>query len=260
MNRCWVLLICLLSSCVIDPPRSDDAAHMLHDLMTQMVLVPGGQFQMGDARSEARKTDVPVHAVAIKPFKISKYEITFAQYDAFARATGRALPDDPGKGRGRHPVTHVTWDDANAFAQWVSKQTGLTFRLPSESEWEYAARAGTNTNYAWGNDFNSNMANSNARGDGWKAIAPVGSYASNAFGLYDMAGNVWEWTADCAVYNYVNAPADGSANESGDCELHAVRGGSWYSDPEFLRVYARNWDENSVQLIDLGFRLAQELN
>jgi formylglycine-generating enzyme required for sulfatase activity len=257
MNRCRVLFLCVLSGCAVDE-RRDDAEHMLRDLTAQMVLIPGGQFQMGDARPEARKTDVPVHRVMVRPFKLSKIEVTFAQYDVFARATGRVLPDDAGMGRGQHPVIHVTWDDANAFASWVSARTGLKFRLPSESEWEYAARAGVTTLYPWGNEFDPRRANGNVSGDGWQSTAPVGSYTPNAFALFDMAGNVWEWTADCATYHYINAPADGSARLDGDCELHAVRGGSWYSDAEYLRVFARNWDENSVQLIDLGFRIAQD--
>lgn len=256
--------LCLLMSCAqgMMPSRSvldRQVQQVIAEVQQQMVLIPGGSYQMGSARADARAVDLPAHAVTVRPFKMGRFEITVRQYSVFARATGRDRPNGYFGRLGQHPVTQVTWDDAKAFAAWVSRQTGSTFRLPTEAEWEYAARAGSVDDYYWGNAFNASLANSSEPGDGWAQLAPVGSFPANAFGLHDMLGNVWEWLEDCATYHYLGAPADGSAWLTGDCGLHAVRGGSWYYDPNYLRVTVRNWDETSVQLVDLGFRLAQDL-
>jgi formylglycine-generating enzyme required for sulfatase activity len=166
----------------------------------EMVVVPAGSFQMGNVEGGGEKDETPVHAVTIqKPFAIGRYEGTFDEYDQFAKATNRKLPADQGWGRGHRPVINVSWEDVNAYVKWLSEQTGKRYRLPTEADWEYAARAGKETAYWWGNDFIKGMANCNGCGSQWdnKQTAPVGSFKPNALGLYDTAGNVWEWVEDC---------------------------------------------------------------
>ncbi|MGH8567938.1 MAG: formylglycine-generating enzyme family protein, partial [Gammaproteobacteria bacterium] len=206
----------------------------------------------------------PPHAVTIEPFAIGRYEVTFEEYDRFAKDTNRKLPDDGRWGRGRRPVINVTFDDAQSYAAWLSEKTGRRYRLPTEAEWEYAARAGTTTTYWWGNEVGSNHANCRGCGSEWdsKETAPVGSFAPNAFGVYDTAGNVWEWVQDCWHESYEGAPADGSAwleTGGGDCNRRGVRGGSWLDGPLNLRSANRNWIRTHGAGIYLGFRLARAL-
>ena len=193
--------------------------------MPEMVVIPAGSFRMGKSGTYAT---VPVHSVRIASFEMSKYEVTFEEYDAFTDATGRERADDEGWGRGRRPVINVSWHDAVAYTQWLSSQTGEHYRLPSEAEWEYAARAGSTTLYSWGNDIGRNRANCYGCGSQWdrKQTAPVGSFNANRWGLHDMHGNVKEWVQDCWNYNYRGAPTDGSAWESGECSDRVKRGGS----------------------------------
>jgi formylglycine-generating enzyme required for sulfatase activity len=224
---------------------------------TEMVVIPAGSFQMGDLTGISRDNEKPVHPVTIaKPFAMGKYEVTFDDYDKFANATGRALPDGEGWGRGKLPVVNVSWDDAVAYAAWLSEQTGKKYRLPSEAEWEYATRAGTTTNYWWGNEVSKDHAKYGALFGG---PAAVGSFPANAFGLYDTAGNVWEWTQDCRNDNYNGAPADGAAWQSGNCGEHVGRGGSWGYNPEWLRSAYRYMFTTGDHHYYLGFRLAQDL-
>lgn len=147
---------------------------------------------MGDLSGKGGADEKPVHRVTIAPFLMSKYEVTFAQYDAFAAATNRDKPHDQGWSRGNRPMINVSWDDAAAYADWLSAQTGKRYRLPTEAEWEYAARAGNRTEYCWGNDIGYSQANCDGCGSRWdnKQTAPVGSFQPNPFGLYDMHGNV----------------------------------------------------------------------
>ncbi|GAA5525410.1 serine/threonine-protein kinase PknD [Microbulbifer aestuariivivens] len=226
-----------------------------------MVSIPGGSFLMGS--NSGKSAETPVHRVALKPFKMSQYEVTFAQYDAFAAATGRAKPDDSGWGRGKRPVIGVSWEDATAYARWLSKQTGQQFRLPSEAEWEYAARAGSDNKYSWGSSISCGNARWSHHADGEcgkdRGTVPVGSFAANAFGLYDMHGNVWEWTQDCWNATYNGAPSHGEARTDGDCSQHAVRGGSWLNGMEYLRSASRVRYSSADDDRDLGFRLAQDL-
>ncbi|MGH7845616.1 MAG: formylglycine-generating enzyme family protein, partial [Candidatus Binatia bacterium] len=165
----------------------------------EMVVIPAGRFRMGDIQGNGAKDEQPVHEVHIPSrIAVSRYEVTFDQYDDFAKATGRDLPDDEGSGRGRRPVVRISWDDAVAYAKWLSQQTGKNYRLPSEAEWEYAARAGTQTTYWWGNEIKQGLANCIGCGSRWdnQRSAPVGSFKSNPFSLYDTAGNVSEWVQD----------------------------------------------------------------
>ena len=206
----------------------------------EMVTISGGTFRMGSSAYAER----PVHTVTIQPFSLGKYEVTFEQYDAFARATGRPLPADEGWGRGRRPVINVTWIDAVAYTEWLSGRTGTRYRLPTEAEWEYACRAGTTTARWWGNEVGKNRANFDRSGSEWsgKQTSPVDAFEPNPFGLHDMLGNVFEWTQDCWHENYNGAPMDGAAwleADGGDCECRVVRGGSWSFKSVFARSAAR---------------------
>ena len=211
------------------------------------------------------KDEKPPHEVEIaKPFAIGKYEVTFDEYDRFARSTGRARPDDKDWGRERRPVIYASWDDATAYAEWLSEQTGKRYRLPTEAEWEYAARAGSDTKYWWGDEVGQNRANCRFCGSQWdgKQTAPVGSFAANDFGVHDTAGNVWEWVQDCWHGSYTGAPSDGSAWEEadgGNCGQRVVRGGSWGHDPPGVRSAFRSGGYAGTRYDSLGFRLAQDL-
>lgn len=188
----------------------------------EMVVLPTGSFRMGDMNGGGERNEKPVRTVTIKhSIAMGKYEVSFEEYDRFALATGAAKPDDEGGGRSKQPVIHVSWNGAKAYAAWLSKQTGKRYRLPSEAEWEYAARAGTTTEYTWGNEIGRNRANCDRCGSQWdgRRTAPVGSFAANAFGLHDMHGNLWELVEDCWHRNYKKgAPTDGSAR-GGRCEM-----------------------------------------
>jgi len=224
-------------------------------LEPEMVVIPAGRFMMGTGSYR--------HEVRIASFELSKYEVTFEEYDAFTDATGRMQADDEGWGRGQRPVINISWHDARAYVAWLSKQTGKTYRLPSEAEWEYGARAGTTTNYSWGNEIGINRANCNVCGSQWDAqkTAPVGSFEPNGWGLYDMHGNVWEWVQDCWNDNYEGAPTDGSAWMSGNCSEGVLRGGSWGSRPSSLRSASRarlrQWYSPQDRLSVHGFRVAR---
>ena len=199
----------------------------------EMVVLRPGSVRMGDIQgSSDKKYEVPVRTVKIqKSFALGRFEVTFEEYDQFAKAANRQLPNDHGWGREHRPVINVSWQDAAEYAKWLSEQTGKRYRLPTEAEWEYAARGGNETAYWWGNDFVKGMANCRGCGSQWdKQTAPVGSFKPNAFGFYDTAGNVWEWVEDCWHDNYNGAPTDGSAwNETGggNCNQRLMRGGSW---------------------------------
>ena len=233
-----------------------------------MVVLPTGSFRMGSpVGEEGRERDEgPVRTVTIsRRIAMGRYEVTFAEYDRFADAhSRRSRPNDRGWGRGSRPVIRVNQADAKAYTAWLSAQTGKTYRLPSESEWEYAARAGTRTRYSWGNEIGDNRANCRGCGSEWdgEQTAPVGRFAANAFGLFDMHGNVREWVEDCWHKSYKGAPTDGSAWTS-DCDSGAravVRGGSWLNASRGLRCAFRGWHSRSYRYSALGFRLVQDLN
>ena len=232
----------------------------------EMVHIAGGSFQMGSQATRLvwAKTARPVHTVSVKPFAMSKYEVTFDDYDVFAVETGRQLPDDEGWGRGARPVINVNWEDAQAYTQWVSEQTGKHFRLPSEAEWEYAARSGSKSAYWWGDEIGDGNANCRGCSGDLKnsATLQVGSFKANQFGLYDTVGNVKEWVRDCWHDNYSNAPENGKAwleANSGDCFSRVVRGGGWADDPVKVHSATRGSNEFQAAGYDIGFRLSQEL-
>lgn len=228
----------------------------------EMVRIPAGKFLMGS--NDGDSSEQPIHEVTIGyEFEIGKYPVTFDEYDAFAKATQRTLPDDDGWGRGKRPVINVSWNDAQGYVQWLSKQTGKNYRLPFEAEWEYAARAGTQTRYWWGDDIGKNNAVCDGCGSQWdgKRTAPVGSFKANAFGLHDTIGNVREWTQDCWHHNYNNAPRNGPAwleKDNGDCSRRVVRGGPWYLNPQLLRSTLRVGYLTGAACNFLGFRMARD--
>ena len=232
----------------------------------EMVVIPAGTFQMGclSGDSDCYYNEKPVHEVSIKqPFALSVHEVTFADWDACLAAGGCGghEPDDEGWGRGIRPVINVSRDDAQAYASWLSEQTGAAYRLPSEAEWGYAARAGTVTKYHWGNGIKANRANCDGCGSPWdnRQTAPIGSFTPNAFGLHDVHGNVWELVEDCWNASYRGAPSDGSDWFWGNCEMPVFRGGSWLDVPRDLRVTSRNSYPTGLRSDVIGFRVARTL-
>ena len=237
-----------------------EAQRKAEALAGEMVAIPGGSFRMGDLSGDGDEEEVPVHIVRIAPFEMGKYEVTFSQWDACVADGGCPRASDEGWGRGNRPVMEISWNDVQGFIAWLNTRTGGDYRLPTESEWEYAARAGSESKYSWGNRIGSNRANCDEEycGDRWENTAPVGSFASNAWGLHDMHGNVWEWVEDCRNDSYVGAPGDGSAWRSGDCNQRVIRGGSWYNYTWRLRSAYRDWPTRSNRDSILGFRLARD--
>ena len=230
----------------------------------EMVVVPAGRFRMGCVSGATCLDDeLPVHEVRLRSFALSMHEVAFTEYDRFAAARGRDRPNDEGWGRGDRPAINVSWEDAAAYAAWLSAETGEEYRLPSEAEWEYAARAGTTTSYSWGPFIGRNQANCEGCGSRWDGArtAPAGSFEANAWGLHDMHGNAWEWVADCWHADYARAPVDGSAwTRGGDCSRRVLRGGSWYTYGLILRVAFRLWEVVGHRDAFVGFRVARTLS
>ncbi|PCJ34855.1 MAG: hypothetical protein COA99_14270 [Moraxellaceae bacterium] len=225
-----------------------------------LIAIPGGYFQMGSAQDET--TEMPLHPVTIKPFQLAITEVTWNQYQ-FCIDAGDCSANirDEGWGRGDKPVINVSWYDVQTYITWLNKQSGQHYRLPSEAEWEYAARAGSASQYSWGDAIGRNQANCDGCGSRWddRQPAPVASFAANTFGLFDMHGNVWEWVQDCWNDNYQGAPNDGSAWESGVCHRRVLRGGSWHNVARYLRSSHRTADGQSNTYFNFGFRLAHDL-
>jgi formylglycine-generating enzyme required for sulfatase activity len=281
----------------------------------EMVVIPAGEFTMGSPPEERRwavsqgakeewvARETPQHRVMIaKPFAAGKFEVTRAEYGAFARDAGHGAGDgcfvfkdekwekDAGKDwrspgyaqTERDPVVCVSWSDAKAYVEWLTRKTGKTYRLLTEAEWEYAARAGTATARYWGDDRDNEQGCNYANGadrtaarllkvaetknrffmceDGREFTSPAGLYRANSFGLHDMLGNVWEWVEDCWNESYAGAPSDGTAWLSGNCGLRVLRGGSWFYSPRFLRSANRNRRSTDNRYIYDGFRVARTLN
>ena len=256
-----------------------------------MAVVPAGSFTMGSPSSEEDRKDNegPQRLVTIgAPFAIGVYEVTvaeFRRFDATSHRTDDACrwleldlyqnhrpPDAASVPLGdSHPVICVTWDDVRAYTAWLARETGETYRLPSEAEWEYAARAGTTTSRYWGDSESGQCLYANGRDqqhgagagascdDGHWHRGPVGSYRANGWGLHDMLGNAWEWVEDCWNGSYAGAPGDGRAWETGDCWTRVIRGGSWYEEPPALRVAHRDGFDISVPIYLIGFRVARTL-
>jgi formylglycine-generating enzyme required for sulfatase activity len=202
----------------------------------------------------------PVHAVTVRAFYLGTREVTYEEWDLCVDQGGCThRPDDRGLGRGRRPVADIHWNDANAYLAWLSARTGKRYRLPTESEWEYAARAGTTTTYPWGEAMAKDRANCNGCNDQpRRATVAVGQFPPNGFGLYDMAGNAAEWVADCWSENYRTAPRDGSPYSVQSCRERVLRGGSFNNDPRYLRSAARFKYDADVRFYTNGFRVARE--
>lgn len=226
----------------------------------RMVQIPAGSFSMGSTVASPNFNERPQHQVELSAFAIGKYEITFAEYDRFAQATNRELPADAGWGRGRQPVINISWDDAVAYVNWLSAQTGFNYRLPTEAEWEYAARAGTVTHFWWGNepdaDGKANCFDCGSRWDGAKPAA-AGSFPANAVGVHEIAGNVMEWVQDCYLPDYQVASTVGAAAKLTPCDAHVVRGGSYSSPLDTLRSAARSRRVPQARIDNLGFRVVR---
>jgi formylglycine-generating enzyme required for sulfatase activity len=285
-------VIALLSAFVIfefggtDATARSRAVHTFRDCdnCPLMTIVPAGHFLMGSAPTEAGRTaqEGPQHAVVIRyTFAVSTFDISHAEFAVFAKQTNFSVPEArcdwraPRAG-GVHfgqgptdPVVCVSWQDAQAYVAWLRGKTGKAYRLLSEAEWEYAARAGTSTARPWGQSASHDRANTGAAQccapfasgrDRWLHTSPAGSFPSNAFGLGDMLGNVWQWVEDCASDDYADAPTDGAARNVGSCDLRVVRGGSWFHPPDMARSASRAADREDFRVGDIGFRVAQTLS
>jgi formylglycine-generating enzyme required for sulfatase activity len=242
------------------------------DECPEMVVVPPGEFMMGSPKSEKNRNKVegPRHKVTIpKKFAVGQFEVTFDEWDACTADGGcnRYSPNDEGWGRGNLPVINVSWDDAKAYVRWLSRKTKKKYRLLSEAEWEYVARAKTNTPFWWGNSISTSQANydgnytyNGSKGKYRKKTVPVDSYEANDFGLYNVHGNVYEWVEDCWHKSYHGAPKDGTAwTTGGQCSSRVLRGGSWVSNPEYLRSAYRVWGVTDNRSGNLGFRVSRTL-
>ena len=255
---------------VKDPPPEIEVGAFFRDCehCPEMVVVPAGRFEMGSPPSEEGRDDDegPQHEVTIgSPFAVGVHEVTFDEWDACVSGGGCGgySPDDMDWGRRGRPVVNVSWRDARAYASWLSRETGEEYRLLSEAEWEYVARAGTVTRYWWGDDIGRNRANCVGCGSRWdgERTAPVGNFRANAFGLHDVHGNVFEWVEDCWHASYARAPRDGSAwlgGQSGDCSQRVLRGGSWFF-PRDLRAAGRGRKDSVYRNYGIGFRVSRTL-
>ena len=233
----------------------------------ELVIVPAGSFLMGSPSDEAVGSDPnegPLHAVTISlPFAAGKYEVTFDEWDYCVRrgGCGGYRPDDKGRGRGRFPVTNVSWEDASSYVRWLSEETGKKYRLLTESQWEYAARAGTRGPYHFGSriaqsqaSFSLRIGNPKSRG-----TVPVGSYPANVFGLHDVHGNVWEWVQDCWQESYEGALSNGAASGPRNCGVRVLRGGSWANLRKDLRSANRYRNPATLRHVHIGFRVLRVL-
>ena len=265
------------------------------DECPEMITIPAGTFTMGSPVHEEGRYDRegPAHPVMIaRPFAIGVYEVTRDEYSRFVLATNHSSSDqsclvneghhwEERAGRGwqdpnfhqsmRHPAVCISWDDATAYVSWLSGRTGVDYRLPSAAEWEYAARAGTSTPWYWGDNIEEQCRNANGADgatdfpwrtrcdDGYERTALVGLFQANAFGLYDMLGNAWEWVQDCFNWSYDGAPVTGSAWEYGDCSARVMRGASWANTPKYLRAAHRAGERATFRSDYTGFRVARTL-
>jgi formylglycine-generating enzyme required for sulfatase activity len=279
-----LILLALFASKVDAAPRRSEsqeatgAGRVFRDcpICPEMVAVPAGEFLMGSPESEPGrgKDEGPQRKVTFsQPFAVGKFEVTFAQWDACTAEGGCThKPGDETWGRGKRPVINVSWDDAKQFVAWLAKKTGKPYRLLTEAEWEYSARAQTkipetNAPFSTGATINYKQANYDAnftynrgpQGVYRQKTLDVGSLPKNAFGLHDMHGNVWEWVEDCYKDSYAGAPADGSAVALSGCPLHILRGGAWNYYPRLLRSAYRYATAPGIRTENAGFRVARAL-
>lgn len=220
-----------------------------------MVAIAGRQFKIDVSKGLKNELITPT----LDTFALGRYEVTFAEYVQFVNTTGRRLPHDAGWGRDNRPVMNVSWHDAIAYTEWLSKQTGKHYRLPTESEWKFAAWAGIETAYWWGDDIGYARANCDGCGGEWggNMTAPVGSFEPNHFGLYDTAGNVWEWVQDCS--SQAEAFTADKEWPIEQCRERVFLGGAWNSKPLGLISSKRNGDGPELRYRYLGFRVARDM-
>ncbi len=241
-------------------PSTAKAAGEVKDCPTcpDMVALPAGEFTMGSNTSDP--SEKPAHRVTIAtPFAIGKFEVTVAQWDACAAAGACPRPANGDRPKNT-PMRDVSWDDAQLYTKWLAKLTGKPYRLPTEAEWEYAARGGTTTRYWWGDQMQRGKADCKDCGEPWQedGPTPVGSFAANPYGLYDMSGSVWEWVSDCWHNNYKGAPHNGSAWEEPNCRMRVIRGGSWREGASYMPSTTRFKYDASVRHSQNGFRVARD--
>lgn len=244
-------------------------------LAPELIIIPAGSNTLGDITKTGIENESPTYKVSIsKPFAIGKYEISFDEYDYYCVETGKAKPNDEGWGRGKRPVINITWDDAHSYTKWLTKKTGRKYFLPSEAQWEYAARAGTQTSYWWGNEPGDKLAQCGDcaaihRCKDCKDVplldegtAIIGTYKANPFGLYDVHGNVMEWVADCEHKTNSSKTSDGSPRRNGNCKKRVMKDGSWWNNVRFIRASVRGTaaDGLDYKSFHVGVRVARELN
>jgi formylglycine-generating enzyme required for sulfatase activity len=238
----------------------------------EMVVVPAGSFMMGSPDDEPGRSSREVQkAITIRrPFAVGVFAVTFDEWDSCVSHGGCLgyRPSDEGWGRGMQPVINVKWDDVVAYVAWLSRETGKSYRLLSETEREYAMRAGTTTPFWWGSAITPAQANyhgaylfagGGTKGEFRRKPAPVNSFEPNPWGLYNVHGNVWEWTEDCWNDSNQGNPGNGLARKSGDCSSRVLRGGGWMNNPIALRAANRYYDSVLNRNIDVGFRVARTL-
>jgi formylglycine-generating enzyme required for sulfatase activity len=240
----------------------------------ELVVAPAGSFMMGSPASEPQRAndETQVGATIARPFAVGRFAVTFAEWDACVADGGCKgyRPDDRGWGRDRRPVINVSWNDAKLYIDWLNAKTGKTYRLLSEAEREYVTRAGTTTPFWWGATITPKQANYDGSAEPYKGggtkgeyrgkTVPVDSFEANPWGLFNVHGNVWDWTEDCWSDSNQGNPGNGSARTTGDCGRRVVRGGSWDNIPQSLRAANRYGDAPDVRYDILGFRLARTLN
>ncbi|MBN3817066.1 formylglycine-generating enzyme family protein, partial [Paraburkholderia sp. Se-20369] len=237
-------------------------ANEIHDCPACPVMLPvnPGAFTMGSDTGDS--SEKPAHRVTLgHAFALAKYLVSVAQWNA-CRDAG-ACPRLPGDSNTipNAPARDLSWDDAQLYVKWLSKVSGKSYRLPTEAEWEFAARGGTSTRYWWGNEMRTGNANCKDCGQPWRADAPanVGSFAANPFGFYDMAGGVWEWVSDCWHNSYRNAPGDGRSWDEPNCQVRVIRGGSWRDGAGYMPASTRFKYDSSVRYSANGFRVARDM-
>jgi len=223
----------------------------------EFVYIPAGEFIRGSATDEGDDNEQPQQKIYLDAYYMGKYEVTFEEYDRFCEETGRQKPDDEGWGRGKRPVINVSWYDAVAYSKWLSKKTGEHYRLPTEAEWEKAARGTDGRKYPWGNTEPTrkkcNFDNQEGR------TMPVGSYESglSPYQLYDIAGNVWEWCQDWYAEDYYAHSSKNNPQGPPIGDYRVLRGGSWSNNIYEMRCTNRNWASPAIGLYNRGFRLVR---
>ena len=227
----------------------------------KMIVIPGGKYTMGD--DKGKKNQRPARQVTIKgPLAISIYEVTWDEYSVcLEEGACKREPDAHKWGKGKRPAINMSFDEAVTFTKWLAKKTGRPYRLLSETEWEYAARAGTSTGYWWGDKLKKKYANCRKCGTKWsgKKTAPVGSFKPNPWGIYDMHANIWEWTSDCWNKTHAFGPKDQSPRTDGNCDRRSVRGGSWYYFPQLAKSVSRDSHPRHLWSYNIGIRLGISL-